>query len=256
MDLSKYYAEICKQPIMKKEKEVALFNELRNANTTPKRKQQIKDEIIRSNLRFVFKTAKAYSRNDPSTFEELIGAGNEGLLVGLEKYNPDEGVKFLSYAGWWVVQRILKEMSRMRIVSLPIWKQQLASRIQKLKDQNEKITLQEVRDAFPDVSHKDIDELFTTKYLTFYIEDIKEDPAFEINPIEEEVEKNIEREVLLQKVMKLEEPYRSIITFSFGLNTGEELNETTLAKKLNLSKDAFRRMKEEALVKMRTLYGI
>lgn len=256
MDLSKYYAEICKQPILNKDQEVALFKELRASGTTAKRKQQIKDEIIKSNLRFVFKTAKAYSKNDPSIFSELIGAGNEGLLVGLEKYNPDEGVKFLSYAGWWVVQRILKEMSRMRIVSLPIWKQQLAARIQKIKDQNEKITLQELKEQFPEVSPKDIEELFSTRYLTFYIEDIKEDPSFEINPIEEEVERNLERDTLTQKVMKLDEPYRSIITFNFGLNSGEEQNETTLAKKLGMSKEAFRRAKEEGLEKLRRLYGI
>lgn len=256
MDLSKYYEEICKQPIMKKDQEVALFKELHDSNTVEKRKEKIRDEIIRSNLRFVFKTAKAYSKNDPESFSELIAAGNEGLLVGLAKYNPSSGVRFLSYAGWWVVQRILKEMSRMRIVSLPIWKQQLAARIQKLKDANEKITLSEVKRAFPDIPEKDIEDLFSTKYLTYYIEDISEDSSFEINPIEEEVEKKIGNEELTSKVMSLQEPYRTIVTFTFGLNNGEEINETTLARRLNVTKENFRKLKEEALEQLRKAYGI
>jgi DNA-directed RNA polymerase sigma subunit (sigma70/sigma32) len=119
MDLSKYYAEICKTPLLTKEEEFDLFMELGDPALSEKDKNKIKDRIVKANLRFVFKTAKKYSKNDPDVFEELICAGNDGLLVGLEKFKPAMNVRFLSYGGWWIQQRILKEMSKMRIVSLP-----------------------------------------------------------------------------------------------------------------------------------------
>jgi DNA-directed RNA polymerase sigma subunit (sigma70/sigma32) len=119
MDLSRYYSDICKHPLLSREEEFDLFMDLNDPALSEKERQKIKDKILKANLRFVFKTAKKYSRNDPDIFEELICAGNEGLLVGMEKFKPSKNVRFLSYSGWWVLQRILKEMSKMRIVSLP-----------------------------------------------------------------------------------------------------------------------------------------
>ncbi len=255
MDLAKYYEEICKQPFLDRETERALFLKLRDNSTSLEEKKKIRDTLINSNLRFVFKQAKAYSKNDPESFGELIGAGNEGLIVGLEKYDPNCGVKFLTYAGWWVIQRILKEMSKMRIVSLPIWKQQLASRIQKVRDENESITLEQLKAMFEDVPPRDIEELYYTKYLTYYIEDMSDDPAFEINPIEEEVERRIEKEELTKRVMSMSEPYRSVIVFSFGLSDGSELTDAVVAKKLNLKRDEYKRVKERALKMLKEMYS-
>jgi len=254
LDLTKYYAEICKQPMLSKKEEQDLFKEFFSANVTEVRRKQIKDKIIQSNLRFVFKTAKAYSKNHPEYFEELICAGNEGLIAGFEKFDPNAGIKFLSYAGWWVTQRILKEMSRVRIVSLPIWKQQLASKIQRIVEDNEKITLQEIKDMLPDVKEKDIEELFHTKYLTYYIEDMTEDSSFEINPIEDEVEKRIEKDQLINHVMGLQEPYRTIIVYTFGLHNGEAESDMATAKKLGMKKDEFKRAKEKALAMLKEVY--
>ncbi len=254
MDLAKYYEEICKQPFLDRATERELFLKLKDDSTSSKEKKEIRDKIINANLRFVFKQAKAYSKNDPESFGELIGAGNEGLLVGLEKYDPNCGVKFLTYAGWWVIQRILKEMSKMRIVSLPIWKQQLASRIQRIRDENETITLEQLKAMFEDVPAKDIEELYYTRYLTYYIEDMSDDPAFEINPIEEEVERRIEKEELTKRVMSMKEPYRSVIVFSFGLNDGSELSDASVAKKLNIKRDEYKRVKEKALSMLKDMY--
>ncbi len=174
MDLAKYYTQICKAEMLNKEQEAALFKEYKTSTTTRVRKEQIRDQVIRANLRFAFKEAKKFSKNDPLLFEELICAANDGLLVGFEKYDPDTGYRFLSYAGWWVQQRILKEMSKMRLVSLPIWKQQLATKISRLREKNPDWSVEDVIAALPDVPEKDIRELFDTQYLTYYIDDMDE----------------------------------------------------------------------------------
>lgn len=256
MDLSKYYEQICKIPMLTKDEEYQLFLVLKNeVDYTQKERDAARTKLINANLRFVFKMAKNYSKNDPVLFEDLISAGNEGLLVGLDKYNPTVKVRFLSYAGWWVIQRILKEMSKMRIVALPIWKQQLAARIMKFKNSNEEANLTEIKAAFPDIPQKDIEELYQTRFLTYYIEDMEEE-EFEINPIETEVERNIDNKTIIDIVANLSQPHRSIIIMAFGLEDGKEVNSATIMKKLGLNRDQFREYKKEAMEILRDKFNV
>lgn len=255
MDLSKYYEEICRQSILTKQEEEDLFLDLHDDGITEKQKDKIRDRIVRSHLRFVFKQAKNYSRNDPALFEELIAAGNEGLLVGLQKFKPAKGVRFLSYAGFWVLQRILKQMSSLRIVSLPIWRQQLAARIQRACDNRENMTIEELKKEFPEVPEKDLIDLFQTKYLTYYIEDLGEDPAFEINPIETEVEKTIDKQRLHAVLDTLPAVHKEVIYLLFGIRDGIEKNHTEIAKELSLSKDNLKNIKKEALAMLKEKMG-
>lgn len=222
--------------------------ELSDPTTTEKEKEKIKNRIIKANLRFVFKTAKKFSKNDPDIFEELIAAGNEGLLVGMEKFELSKNVRFLSYSGWWVLQRILKEMSKMRIVALPIWKQQLAARIQKVTENREvDLTFEELKKEFPDVSEKDLQELHRTKYLTYYLDDITDDPGFEIDPIGTEVEVRMDRERIHKIISVLPSPHREIIELTYGISDGEETTSANVAKQLGLSKEQLREYRKEAL---------
>ncbi len=248
MDLSRYYSEICKQPLLTREEELDYFMELKDETLSTKRKNQIRDIILKSSLRFVFKQAKYLSKSDPDLFEDLIAAGNEGLLVALDKFKPESGYRFLSYAGHWVMQRQLKQMSQMRIVSLPICKQQLASKIQKVSENREKeLTFEELKKEFPEVSDKDLKELSQTRYLTYYIDDMTEDPAFEIDPIGTEVETRMDRDRIHNFIKDLPEPMRQVIELSYGITDGEESSHTDIAKQLNISKDQLRDLKKEGL---------
>lgn len=253
MDLSKYYEEICKQPILKKNEERELLLTIENKTSTPLAKKKARDRILAANLRFVFKQAKKYSKNDPSTFGELIAAGNEGLIVALDKFSSTREVRFLTYAGFWVKQRILKEMSKMRIVSLPIWKQQLAARIERLKTTNENLTFDQVKEAFPEVQEKDLRELFDTKYLTYYIDDMEED-NFQINPIEAHVEKDLDDKLITDAVASLPYPHREIISMTYGLVDGKEEKSATIIKKLGLSREQFKECKKEAMEMLKTKF--
>lgn len=250
MNLSKYYELICKEPILPKEEEQILMAVYKNPDSTEIERQKAKDRIIKANLRFVFKQAKNYSRNDPTMFEELISAGNEGLLVGLEKYDPSRKIRFLTYAGWWVVQRILKEMSRMRIVSLPIWKQQLAARITRAKDNNENVSVADLKKEFPKVSEKDIQELFDTRYLTYYIDDLEEG-TLEIDSVIVNMDKELDNKRLQEIVQTLPSPQKEIIVLSFGLEDGHEMTFTQLSRRLILTREQLKTLKNNALEMLR-----
>jgi DNA-directed RNA polymerase sigma subunit (sigma70/sigma32) len=140
-------------------------------------------------------------------------------------------------------------MSKMRIVSLPIWKQQLSARIQKATENLETdLTFEELKNQFPDISVKDLKELHDTKYLTYYLDDITDDPSFEIDPIGTEVEVRMDRERIHAIIEKLPSPHKEIIGLSYGLSDGEETTNANIAKQLNISKEQLREYKKEALV--------
>ncbi len=241
-------------PILTTEEETRLFTQYTDPYTSEKDKVKIKDRIIKANLRFAFNQAKRHSKNDPAIFEDLIAAANEGLIVGFEKYNFSKEVKFLSYAGWWVKQRILKEMSKMRIVALPIWKQQLSSRILRLKENKEDLTTEELYEAFPEVPKKDIDELCQTRYLTYYIDDLSED-EFEIDPIGEGLQRQMDDHKVWQAVSSLPSPHREVIAKCFGLEDDTEHSVAKISKGLRVSKNEIQKIKNEGLAMLREKLG-
>ena len=78
------------------------------------------DELITKNLRFVISVAKKY-QNRGLALLDLIGEGNVGLMIAARKFDPDHGVKFISYAVWWIRQSILAAIARQgRSVRVPL----------------------------------------------------------------------------------------------------------------------------------------
>lgn len=248
MDLTKYYLEICKAPFISKEEESSLFIRYNDPNTPQAEKDSIRNLIITSNLRFAFKQAKVFSNNEPKLFEELINAANEGLIVGFEKYDYNKDIRFLTYAGFWVKQRIYNEMARMRIVFLPIWKQQLGQRIQKAVDANPKITLSELKKMFVvgTISEKDVEEMHQTKYLTYYMEEMQEE-EFQIDPIGEQVQRKLDDDKVWKRVNELPSPHREVIARCFGFEDGEEHSVSKISKALKIPKEEIKKIKQEGL---------
>jgi DNA-directed RNA polymerase specialized sigma24 family protein len=139
-------------------------------------------------------------------------------------------------------------MSKMRIVSLPIWKQQLAARILKARENDENVTLDGLKQEFSSssISHKDIEELYQTRYLTYYIDDMNEED-FEIDPIGEEVQKNIDNTRMWKAVASLPSPHREVIARIYGLEDGTEQSTAKVSKALRVPKEDLDKLKKEGL---------
>src|SRR5919112_5214198 len=72
--------------------------------------QTAAERLVTANLRFVISYVKKY-QGHALDLSELVAIGNEGLLKAVKKFDPDHGVKFISYAVWWVRQAVLKALA-------------------------------------------------------------------------------------------------------------------------------------------------
>ena len=112
--LDQYLFEVSKTPLLTAEQELAVARRVRAGD------QDAMQELVKRNLRFVISVAKKY-QNRGMALPDLIGEGNIGLLTAARKFDPDVGVKFISYAVWWIRQAILAAIAKQgRTVRVPL----------------------------------------------------------------------------------------------------------------------------------------
>src|SRR6476660_4918500 len=112
--LDQYLFEVSKTPLLTAQQEVAIAKRVRLGD------EEAMQELVKRNLRFVISVAKKY-QNRGLALTDLIGEGNLGLLTAARKFDPDQGVKFISYAVWWIRQSILAALARQgRTVRVPL----------------------------------------------------------------------------------------------------------------------------------------
>ena len=94
--------------------------ERRLARLAQKGDEAAAERLVTANLRFVISYVKKYQGHGLD-LSELVAIGNEGLLKSVRKFDPDQGVKFISYAVWWVRQAVLKALAEQtRSVRIPL----------------------------------------------------------------------------------------------------------------------------------------
>ena len=110
-----YLHDIQKLPLISDPEE-----ERRLARRAQKGDEKAAERLVTANLRFVISYVKKYQGHGLE-LSELVAIGNEGLLKAVRKFDPDQGVKFISYAVWWVRQAVLKALAEQtRSVRIPL----------------------------------------------------------------------------------------------------------------------------------------
>lgn len=102
--LGKYFMEIGAYPLLTRDEEAALSERIRAGDSEAVR------ALVCANLRFVVAIAKKY-RHQGVALSDLVNEGNVGLIRAAERYDHTRGVKFISYAIWWVRQAIVQAIS-------------------------------------------------------------------------------------------------------------------------------------------------
>ena len=260
--LSIYLKEINRIPMISHEEE----NELAlKAKAGDKR---AREKLINSNLRFVVTVAKKY-QGQGLPLEDLINEGNLGLLTALEKFEPEKGYHFISYAVWWIRQSILKAVcEKSRAVRLPLNRANELFQIQKIQ----KTLIHESGSS--DVSVDDIaaesglepdlirnllavsremvsfdapvaskGEISDSKVGDF-IEDDKMGP-------EEEVMQASLKEDVETLLSTLTEKERDIIILRFGLHDTKPMSLKEIGDLYGLTKERIRQIEKRAIEKMK-----
>lgn len=126
--LDQYLYEVSTYPLLKGNEEIEVARKIRAGD------QDALQELVKRNLRFVISVAKKY-QNRGLPLIDLIGEGNVGLLTAARKFDPDQGVKFISYAVWWIRQAILAALARQsRSVRLPLNRATELSRVLRVSE--------------------------------------------------------------------------------------------------------------------------
>lgn len=125
--LGQYLKEISRYPLIDREEEARLAQRIRRGE------KEALDKLVRSNLRFVVSVSKKY-QNQGVPLSDLISEGNMGLIKAAHRFDETKGIKFISYAIWWIRQAILQALAdQSRIVRVPLNRAGLLHRISKQK---------------------------------------------------------------------------------------------------------------------------
>lgn len=254
-----YLREIGFSELLTPDEEISLGRRVQKGDSEARR------QMIESNLRLVVRIARNYlGRGLPLL--DLVEEGNLGLIRAVEKFDPEMGFRFSTYATWWIRQSIERGLiNQSRTVRLPIHvvkelhafvrtDRQLAQSLER------EPSLEELADAF----HKSLPEVQRMRALREPI--TSADATFgedgDFNLLDSLVDEHAEvpehyleadelREVLHRWLKQLPEKQRVVIMRRFGLVHGEISTLEQLGEELGVTRERVRQIQSEALKRLR-----
>jgi len=264
--LQNYLNEIAKNDPYSREEEYEL------AIKAKKGDQEAINKLVNANLKFVVKVASRY-QNRGLSLSELISEGNVGLIKAIEKFEPEKHNKLISYAVWWIRQKILFVLAeKTNVIRMPLGKANIANKIKQARDRifnktGKKASVEEIskitdlnRSAINKVKDQAIktisidDASYTSNHEKIILTDFLEDTEFG-DPkslyFREKVHDNIER-----TIEKLPSREAYIVRKYFGLEGEKSKNFAQIGEELGLSRERVRQIQKKALEKiMKEAYG-
>lgn len=246
-DIQNYIKDLRKVPLITHERQEEIFNLLLNGGLSEEEENKLKHELITGNLRFVISIAKGY-QNQGLDILDLISEGNIGLIKAAERFDPKSGVKFISYAVWWIKQSIKSALNDYsRTIRVP---SNVIQEVQKTKKNNQIIKSKSDAPVVEDYQLPKCTSLQRQindegDMLIDIIPNLHADnPEDRLNS-PEEIKKKVD---LMLSVLDGRE--KIIIEKYFGL-TGAESNLDDLGEEFGCTKERIRQIKDKAIKKLR-----
>jgi RNA polymerase primary sigma factor len=258
--LDLYLHEINRTPLLTREEERDLAKRIRSGD------KAALDRLVQANLRFVVSIAKQYA-NQGLSLEDLINEGNLGLIKAAHRFDEERGFKFISYAVWWIRQAMLQSLAEhSRIVRLPLNRAGTLYRIGKVSRQLDQelgrapsadeiaarlqISPQEVEDTMAIANtHVSLDDPYSADKDDTALVDYLTDET-QAAPDEETYQSALSDD-LERALGTLSERERRILTLYFGLGGDEPMTLEDIGRKLGLTRERIRQIKEKAIQRLR-----
>ena len=243
-EIQMYLKDIRKIKVMTPEREKELAKIICSVECTEKQKEEIHQELLQGNLRFVITVAKQY-QNQGLDLSDLIAEGNYGLMKAIKNFDWTKNLRFISYAVWWIKQSILQSLNEnSRTIRLPV---NVVQDLYKAKKECQK-------------TNKEMDSKFTSlPKVTGLDNHINEEGDTLIDLIENENSSSPDAAFDDDKALKgklfaimktLDEREQVIVRDYYGISgTPKTLEE--IGNDFNLTKERVRQIKEKALRKLR-----
>jgi RNA polymerase primary sigma factor len=257
--LDQYLREVSRHMLLKPEQEIELG-----------RRAQAGDEdavqrLVRANLRFVISVAKKYQNRGVSLID-LIQEGNVGLVTAARKFDPEQGVKFISYAVWWIRQAILSALANHgRAVRVPLNRASDLARIfrererlkQELRRDPTTVELAEAAKLTPEI----VESLQTLNAAEIRLDapigDSDDSQLVERFITEEaaEPELDVEERLLAEQIDRALETLSprdaQVLRLYFGLDGGREHTLEEIGNMLGVTRERVRQLRDRALKRLR-----
>ncbi len=257
--LDQYLQEVSHHGLITPDEEIRLARKALNGN------MKAIQALCRANLRFVISVAKKYQgRGLP--LGDLIQQGNLGLVTAATKFDPAHGVKFISYAVWWIRQAIVSALAHHgRSVRVPLNRAAELSKILKTRQQlnvdlDREPTTEEIGRRL-DRSNDTVEMLEALNAgevrLDAPVGDSEDSSLVERFVNEDaitaiaEVEQRLLQEQIDEALSTLRERDAVVIRFYYGLRGAKEHTLEEIGKKLGITRERVRQLRDRALKELR-----
>lgn len=251
--LATYFNEI-EDRLLTREEELELFERIEKGDKKAKKK------VANHNLRLVISIAKKY-RGKGLPFLDLIQEGNIGLMKAIEKFKPELGYKFSTYATWWIKQKIFRALNNQsRLVRIPAHKIHLGRKIKEKEERCEEMTNEELAEEL-DVTVDKIRTIKRAMQLTASLDEFvgEGDGTTKVEFFADGRDlqtKELRKELIakLKEIMdeheKLSDREKQIIKLRYGLEDYKPRTLEEVGNIFDLSRERIRQLQERALKKL------
>tara|TARA_B100001105_G_scaffold251554_1_gene241508 strand:- start:19891 stop:20913 length:1023 start_codon:yes stop_codon:yes gene_type:complete len=257
-----YLREIGKIPLLSAEEELALAQKVVAGD------KKAKDKMAEANMRLVVSIAKRYSGRGLD-FLDLIQEGNTGLLRAVEKFDPDKGFKFSTYATWWIRQAITRAIAdQARTIRIPV---HMVETINKLLRTQRRMTQELNREPTIEELAKELEmEPEKVEYVMKIKQDITsldagvgrdgDDEDSLLKDFIEDEESATPEESAASQLLKeqvqailstLSDREQKIIKMRFGLENGKSHTLEEVGQEFAVTRERIRQIEAKALAKLR-----
>lgn len=255
-----YLREIGKIPLLKADEELALAQRVVAGD------KEAKDQMAEANMRLVVSIAKRYVGRGLDLLD-LIQEGNTGLLRAVEKFDPDKGFKFSTYATWWIRQAITRAIAdQARTIRIPV---HMVETINKLLRTQRRLTQELNREPTNEEIAKEmeidvekVEHIMKIKQdissLDASVRDDEEDSVLgdfiededTVSP-EESATGQLLKEHVKDMLGALTEREQKILKLRFGLEDGKSHTLEEVGQEFNVTRERIRQIEAKALAKLR-----